>query len=104
MERVNHDDFEAKVLQNDKLVLVDFYSDSCVPCKMLSPVLYKLDQKYSDKLFIGKVNIGYEADLNKKYDVSAAPTLVFFKNGAEIARKVGFTKQAELEQIIDNNI
>lgn len=104
MERLKQADFQAKVLNSDKPVLVDFYSDSCVPCKMLSPVLYKLEAKYGDKLFIGKVNIAYEQDLIDKYGVSAAPTLVLFKSGEEVFRKTGFTKQAELEQIIDNNL
>lgn len=104
MERLNNDTFDAKVLHNDKLVLVDFYSDSCMPCKRLSPVLAELEETYSDKLFIGKVNIAYESDLIAKYEVQAAPTLVFFKNGNIVERKVGFVKKADLIEIINANI
>lgn len=104
MERLNNETFDAKVLKNDKLVLVDFYSDSCMPCKRLSPVLAELEENYSDKLYIGKVNIAYEADLIAKYEVQAAPTLVFFKNGNEVERKVGYVKKADLEQIINANL
>lgn len=104
MERLNKDNFTAEALNNDKLVLVDFYSDSCVPCKMLSPVLYKLEQKYADKLFIGKVNIAYEQELIEKYSVSSAPTLVLLKQGEEAARHTGFIKLPELEKIVEANL
>ena len=40
--RVNAENFDTEVLKSDKLVLVDFYSDSCVPCKRLSPVLFQI--------------------------------------------------------------
>lgn len=104
MERLNNDTFDAKVLQNDKLVLVDFYSDSCMPCKRLSPILAELEETYSDKLAIFKVNIAYESDLIAKYDVQAAPTLVFFQKGNIVERKVGFVKKADLIEIINANI
>ena len=55
--RVNKDEFEGKVLKSDIPVLVDFYSDSCVPCKRLSPVLFALEEEYAEKLKIVKINI-----------------------------------------------
>lgn len=100
--RVNSDNFEAEVLQADKLVLADFYSDSCVPCKRLSPVLADIECDYADALKLVKVNINFDGALAGQYDVQAAPTLIFFKNGAEAARLRGAVRKAEIEETINN--
>lgn len=85
-QRVSANDFEKEVLSADKTVLADFYSDSCAPCKRLSPVLFELEEKYSDRLKIVKININFDAELAEKYSVQAAPTLIFLKNGREEQR------------------
>lgn len=103
-ERISGENFAEKALQTDKLVLVDFYSDSCIPCKMLSPVLAELEETYADALYIGKVNTAYESGLTEQYKVLSAPTLIFFKNGSEIKRITGVQKKAVLEDIIKENI
>ena len=85
-QRVSANDFEKEVLSADKAVLADFYSDSCVPCKRLSPVLSEIEEKYSDRLKIVKININFDTELAEKYSVQAAPTLIFLKNGREEQR------------------
>lgn len=100
--RVNSENFESEVLQSDKLVLVDFYSDSCVPCKRLSPVLADIEYDYSDNLKLVKVNINFDGELAGRYDVQAAPTLIFFRDGEEAARLRGAVKKAEIEETINN--
>lgn len=61
--RVNTENFEQEVLNSDKLVLTDFYSDSCIPCKRLSPVLSELEREYGDSLKVVKVNINFDSAL-----------------------------------------
>lgn len=102
-ERLSSENFAEKALQQGKLSLIDFYSDSCVPCKRMSPVLAELEEQYKDQLFVGKVNIAYEAELVEKYGVMSAPTFLIFKDGEEAARFTGVRKKAELEQIIQEN-
>ena len=102
--RVNKDEFEGKVLKSDIPVLVDFYSDSCVPCKRLSPVLFALEEEYAEKLKIVKININFDSELAEKYEVQAAPTLVFFKNGEEVSRLRGAVKQAEIKEVIEKSV
>ena len=99
-ERIHAGDFDSKVLADGTFALVDFYSDSCVPCKRMSPVLAELE----GKLYVGKVNIAYEPELVEKYEVSSAPTLVFFKDGKEIQRLTGVQKKADLEKFISENV
>ncbi|MGN0473601.1 MAG: thioredoxin [Acutalibacteraceae bacterium] len=100
-ERVSLENFEAEVLQDSKAVLADFYSDSCVPCKRMSPILADIEEDYADNLKVVKININFDGELAEKYDVQAVPTLIFFKNGAEAARLVGLVKKSEIEAIIN---
>ena len=102
--RISKDNFEKEVLQADKTVLADFYSDSCVPCKRLSPVLFALEEEYAEKLKIVKININFDSELAEKYEVQAGPTLVFFKNGEEVSRLRGAVKQAEIKEVIEKSV
>lgn len=102
--RISKDNFEKEVLQADKTVLADFYSDSCVPCKRLSPVLFALEEEYAEKLKIVKININFDSELAEKYEVQAAPNLVFFKSGKEISRLRGAVKQAEIKEVIEKSV
>ena len=95
-ERITAADFEEKVLKADIPVLVDFYSDTCMPCKMLSPVLSQLDTELAGKLNIYKVNVGYEQELVEKYEVQASPTLIFFRGGEEVSRLRGMAQKAKI--------
>lgn len=95
-QRIGQTDFEEKVLQETLPVLVDFYSDSCVPCKQLSPVLGDLEEEYEEKLRIYKVNVNYEEALTAEYQVMGAPTLILFQDGKVKGKRSGFVKKADL--------
>ncbi|MCI7767397.1 MAG: thioredoxin family protein [Oscillospiraceae bacterium] len=99
--RVNSESFEAEVLGSEGIVIADFYSDSCVPCKRLSPVLSQIEEELADKLKLVKININFDAELAEKYEVMSVPTLVFFRNGEEISRLGGALKKSEIISEID---
>ncbi len=101
--RVNKDNFDENVL-GIGLHLVDFYSDSCVPCKMMSPILADIEEEFGEKLSVAKVNSAYDAELVEKYEVQSAPTLIFIKDGEEIGRFRGAQKKADLVKFINENI
>ena len=94
--RVSADNFEAEVLKADGIVLADFYSDSCVPCKRLSPVIAEIEEQLGDKAKFVKININFDADIAEKYEVRSVPTVVFFKNGEELSRLGGTVKKADI--------
>ena len=96
-ERIQKEDFEEKVLRSGLPVLVDFYSDSCIACKKLAPVLGQLEKTMENRFVFYKVNTNYQADLAQKYRVLSNPTLIVFKNGQEVARKTGADKLKEVE-------
>lgn len=102
--RIYADDFKSKVLDSEIPVLVDFYSDSCVACKKLAPVLCELEEDYEGKLNIYKVNTNYESDLAKEFNVLSNPTLVLFKDGKDIDKQIGAKDYDDLSDWIDSNI
>lgn len=100
--RVNGEDFGREVLEAKGLVLADFYSDSCVPCKRLSPVLAEIEEEYGESISAVKININFDAELAEQYGVTAVPTIVFFKNGAEASRLGSPIKKADIAAVIEN--
>ena len=100
-ERISEADFPEKVKQVEGIVLLDFYSDSCIPCKKLSPVLGEIEEEYAGKVFVYKVNVNYEEKLVEEYQVMSSPTLILFKNGEVLDRKSGIQKKSELTEWLD---
>ena len=103
-ERINKNNFDEKVLKSDIPVLVDFYSDSCVPCKRMSPVLSALETQYGERLYVAKVNTAFDSELVEQYEVRGTPTFLLIKNGEVAERFTGARKKEELEQIIEANL
>ncbi len=100
-QRIKADDFKSKVLENELAVLVDFYSDSCVPCKQLAPVLGDIEDELEDKLAVFKVNVNFDTDLALQYGVQSSPTIILFKNGEAVKSRSGFAKKDEILKWID---
>lgn len=100
--RISKDDFEEKVLKSSLPVIVDFYSDSCVACKKLAPVLGGIEDDYEERLNVYKINTNFDADLAAEYEVTANPTLLFVKDGKVLDRKVGAQKPADLNAWVES--
>lgn len=101
-ERLNKENFDS-TLKTAPLALVDFYSDSCVPCKKLNPVLGDLEDEKGDEVRLFKLNINFDLEVAEKYGVASSPTLILFKNGSEVDRKNGFQTFDILKDWIDSN-
>ena len=92
-----------KALTQDQLMMVDFWADWCGPCKMLGPVIEDLAAKYDGKALVGKVNVDDEPQLAQRYGVMSIPTVIFFKDGKEIDRKVGVMPPEAFVQVLEAN-
>ena len=99
LQSINNDNFEGEALNSNVPVLLEFYSDSCIPCKRMSPILAELEEEHTD-IKVSKLNIKFGADTARKYNVMSSPTIVFFKNGEEVNRIKGVAKKADLEAVI----
>ena len=98
---VTQENFEKVVLQSDKPVLVDFWASWCGPCRMLSPTVEALAEKYDGKVEFGSVNVDEEDALASSFGISVIPTLYFLKNGEIVDKTVGVRSPSELMGIIE---
>ncbi len=89
--------FESEVLGADKPVLVDFWAEWCMPCKILAPTIDEVADAHTGSLKVGKVDTDANREISVKYGISAIPTVIIFNKG-EIAKKfVGLTKKEDIE-------
>jgi len=93
-----------EALARGELLMVDFWASWCGPCKMLAPVIDELAKQYEGKAVVGKVNVDEEQELAIRYGVMSIPTVIFFKDGKEIDRKVGVMPPAAFAEVLDKNL
>ena len=77
----------SKALDDNKVVIVDFWADWCGPCKKIAPILDEIASEYN--IEIAKVHVDEQPELANKYDVSSIPTLIVFENGLPAKKIVG---------------
>ena len=82
------------------LVLVDFFATWCGPCKMLSPVLEEVANE-NPTLSVLKIDVDEVGPLAAKFGVQAIPTLILFKNGQQVATKMGYQNKNQLLAFIN---
>lgn len=95
--------FDA-ALAEGKLMMVDFWANWCMPCRMLGPVIEQLAQEYDGKAVIGKVDTDEQGELAMRYGVMSIPTVIFFKDGKEIHREVGALPKEVFVNVLKENL
>lgn len=95
--RFTDENFEEEVIRSKVPVMVDFYADWCGPCKMMSPTVEELANKYEGKWKIGKCNIDESPNTVAKYGIQSIPSLFFFKDGQVVNMAIGFQSKEALE-------
>lgn len=103
MRKINKEEFKELVLESKGLKLVDFYADWCGPCRMLGPFLEDLSEEVKDVDFY-KINVDNYGDVARDYQVSSIPTLILFKDGNLVDKKIGFLPKDVLKEWIEGNI
>jgi len=95
------DNFEAEVVKNDTPVLVDFWAEWCMPCRMLGPTIDELAKDYDGKVKVGKVDTDANREVSMQYGISAIPTVILFKGGEVVHKFFGLTPKAEFTKKLD---
>lgn len=94
--------FKETVSENAKPVLVDFWAEWCMPCRMLSPIVDEVAGDYEGKIVVGKINIDEQPGLAQKFGVMSIPTLILFKNGNVEKKSVGVVGKEKITSMIDS--
>ncbi|MDR1748292.1 MAG: thioredoxin [Spirochaetaceae bacterium] len=92
--------FDTEVLKSPIPVLVDFWADWCMPCKMIAPVIEEVANAYKTKAKVGKVNVDQQRELASKYGISSIPSLLIFKDGKLVKQQTGAVPRSDIEALL----
>lgn len=93
-----------KAVSSGNLTMVDFWASWCGPCRMVAPTIEKLANQYEGKAIVGKVNTDEEPALAQALGIMNIPTVIFFKDGKEIDRKVGVMPPEAYAAVLEANL
>lgn len=96
------DTFDQEVLKSDKPVLVDFWAEWCMPCKMIAPIMEELAKDYDGQVKIAKLDIDENNQTASQYQVMSIPSLLLYKDGEVVERIVGVVPKEQIEGILDS--
>ena len=101
---ITDSNFEETVLKSDKPVMVDFWAAWCGPCRMVGPIIDELSEEYEGKAIIGKIDIDSNQQYAAQFGVRNIPTVLVFKDGELVDRKVGVSSKNDYAQALDKLI
>lgn len=104
IQHITKDNFNELVIDSKKPVLVDFFATWCGPCKMLAPILEQVAEEMDGKVIIAKLDIDECMELAQEYGIMSVPTMILFKDGAEVSRNIGFRGKPQIIDMINSKI
>lgn len=100
----NDNNFQEKVLDSDKLTIVDFWAEWCGPCRAIGPVIEELSKEFDGKVNVGKVNVDHNPKLSVDYGITSIPAILFLKEGKVVDKLVGAQPKANFVKKIEQHI
>jgi thioredoxin 1 len=98
--KLTSENFET-TLKDNRLALVDFWAQWCGPCRMLNPIMDRLEETYKGRVVIGKVNSDEEMELAVKFSVRSIPTVIIVKDGEVVERFAGAAPERMYTEKLD---
>lgn len=99
---ITNNNFDELIKNAEGISLIDFWAVWCAPCQMQAPIIEELSNEMED-ITIGKVNVDEQMELSMKFDISAIPTIMLFKNGECVEQTQGYQTKKELINMIENH-
>lgn len=103
MLQLNTEKFD-EIIKGEKPVVCDFFATWCGPCKMLAPVMEKMEEEFGDKAEFIKVDIDENMPLAARYGIMSIPLVAVFKNGEMTAKSLGYMSKSETSEFLSKNL
>ena len=101
---IDDENFEEEILGSDLPVLLDVWTPTCTHCDKLVPVIVGLANRYRGRLKVGEINGAEAPQAMAKLKVRGTPTVVYFHQGREVERIVGFRGSLYHQDFIENEL
>lgn len=96
--------FDADIMAQPGLALVDFWAPWCAPCRTIAPILDELARDYAGEVTIAKINADENPLSGEAHAVRSLPTLILFRDGVEIERINGAATKTRIATLIDRQL
>ena len=96
--------FQEKVLDSEKLSVIDFWAEWCGPCRAIGPVIEELSKEYDGKINVGKVNVDNNPQVSMNYGITSIPAILFIKGGQVVDKLVGAQPKGNFVKKIEAHI
>lgn len=93
--------FDQEIASYEGIAVVDFWALWCGPCKMISPIIDEMSEKYAGRVKVGKVDVDNNSQVSLKYAIRSIPTVLFFKNGEVVDKHVGTASKSQFFDKVD---
>ena len=96
--------FESEVLKSELPVLVDFWAEWCVLCRMLTPLVEQLAEEYSGKIKVAKLNVDERPESASSFNIQSIPTLLVFNKGEVVSQNIGVIPKKTIVEMFEKII
>ncbi|MFV8360981.1 thioredoxin domain-containing protein [Flavobacterium sp. LS1P3] len=103
IQQISLKDFNV-LLNSNKLILVDFHTFWCAPCRKMAPIVDKIEIDYKDKALVMRVDVDKSKEVGKAYNVAGVPVFILYKNGKEVWKHNGLIAEEEIKKQIEQNL
>lgn len=94
------ENFGAEVIHSETPALVDFWAEWCGPCKIIAPAVESAAEKYEGRVKVGKLNVDENRQMADRFGIRGIPSLLLFKDGEIVDRRVGVQSPTQIEALI----
>jgi thioredoxin 1 len=101
---VTDQEFANVVLENDKLVMVDFWATWCGPCLALGPTMEALAEEYEGRVVVTKLNVDDNRETAAQHRITSIPTVLFFKGGQVVDQVTGSLPKGKFQEILERHV
>ncbi|MGB2661112.1 MAG: thioredoxin [Candidatus Omnitrophota bacterium] len=101
---LNDANFKAEVLESEIPVLVDFWAEWCMPCRMIAPMIDEVAEEYDGRVKVGKLNVDEAQATASSYNIMSIPTLVMFKNGEAVDKIMGAVPKTDVVSCVEKHL